>query len=185
MILLADRSPPDAVEEGVDERLELLYRLHSRPIFAYLLRHTLGDSRQAEDVMQETFVRAWRHLQRHCVEIESFRPWLYTVSRRLVIDRLRERAARPAETILSDVTRLPTADDPTEKLVVQETVRRALMALRPDHRAVLIDVYYRGLSGTEVAEIRGIPVGTVKSRTYYALRALREVIAVEGLGNRQ
>jgi RNA polymerase sigma-70 factor (ECF subfamily) len=206
MILLADRGPAEEIEQGTveqgiveqgtsehgtaransptvptarqaDERLEMLYRLHCGPLFAYLVRVTMGDSRQAEDVMQETFLRAWRFLQQHSVEIESFRPWLYTVARHLVIDRLRARMARPTEVVLSDLTRLPAPEDQIQRLVVQQSVRRALMTLRPEHRAVLVDVYYRGLTTVEVAEAHGIPVGTVKSRIHYGLRALRAVIA--------
>jgi RNA polymerase sigma-70 factor (ECF subfamily) len=192
MIGLAERGSVDAIEKGTgrwedssnptprlaEERLYLLYRLHGGPLFGFVLRQTLGDSRQAEDVVQETFVRAWCHMLRHPVDLEWFRPWLYTVARRLVIDNLRTRKARPSEVLLTDLARLPASEDPIELLLVRQSVRHALRALSPQHRAVLIDLYYRGLSYAEVADRQGIPVGTVRSRTHYALRALRAHITV-------
>ena len=81
-------------------RSTVLYRLHGRAILSYLVRLTLGDHRQAEDILQETFVRAWRYLKDHPLDTETLWPWLYTVARRLVIDALRAHKARPHEVIV-------------------------------------------------------------------------------------
>jgi RNA polymerase sigma-70 factor (ECF subfamily) len=72
---------------------------------------------------------------------------------------------------------LAVPDDPIDRLLSARVVRDALATLRPEHRAVLLEVYYRGRSAPEAATVLGVPAGTVKSRTYYALRALRLAIA--------
>ena len=161
----------------VEGRLRALHQMHSKPLFNYLVKLTLGDRLLAEDIVQETFVRAWSHLKRHNdTDLETFRPWLYTVARRLVIDVLRARRSRPAEVVFDDLARFSVSEDIVSDLVVAETVRAALMKLEPKQRALLIELYYHGRSPTEVAGRLNIPVGTVKSRAYYAKRALRSYL---------
>src|SRR5690348_13553485 len=87
----------------VEENYDLLYRQHARPLFRYLLRLTLGDYREAEDYLQETFLRTWRYLQEHTVDPKIMRQWLYTVARRIVIDGLRAKRARPTEVAATDL----------------------------------------------------------------------------------
>jgi RNA polymerase sigma-70 factor, ECF subfamily len=163
--------------DDAEETIGLLYRLHSGPLFSYLVRLALGDHRLAEDILQETLLRAWLHLQQHPTDAAEFRPWLYTVARRILVDILRARRARPPELMVTDLTSLATSDNDIERLIAGLTVRDALMALRPEQRTVLVELYYRGRTPQEVATALGIPLGTVKSRTYYALRALRQYVA--------
>jgi RNA polymerase sigma-70 factor, ECF subfamily len=155
---------------------DVLYRLHKGPLLSYLLLATFGDQRLAEDITQETLFRAWRNFQHQTPDARRFRPWLYTVARRILFDVLRARKARPAEVFLTDLARLPAAEDEAERLLVGMMVRNGLMALKPEHRAVLIEVYYHGLSMEEAAQVLNIPLGTAKSRTFYALRALRKYV---------
>jgi RNA polymerase sigma-70 factor (ECF subfamily) len=166
-----------------DERITLLHTLHAKALYKYLLRLTLGDRRQAEDVLQETLLRTWRYLRGRPLAVETLRPWLYTVAKRVHIDAVRARLARPAEVGAIDVERLSTQDDDVERMVTVQAVRHALMSLSPEHREILVEVYYRERSVKEAAEVLGIPVGTVKSRTYYALRALRQAAVAAGLEN--
>lgn len=165
--------------EHADERLNALYRLHSRPLLNYLVRLTLGDRRQAEDILQETYLRAWRFLRQHDGNVEVMRPWLYTVARRVLIDAGRKRKARPTEVIVTDLRQIPGSDDPIERLLVGHTVRDGLKTLRFEHRTVLVESYYRNKSVREIAAMLDIPEGTVKSRTYYALRALRSAVDLQ------
>jgi len=177
---LPDQSPAQAANRPADDAekgIDLLYRLHRGPLFSYLVRLTHGDHGLAEDIVQETLLRAWRHLQQHPTDVAKFRPWLYTVSRRIRVDVIRARKARPAELTLTDLGGLPTSDDDIERLIADLTVREALAALPPEQRIVLVEQYYRGRTAREVAAALGIPVGTVKSRTFYALRALRQYLA--------
>jgi RNA polymerase sigma-70 factor, ECF subfamily len=177
MDTLTDRPP--TTQTDPDASIDVLYRLHGRPLYRYLLRLTLGDRREAEDLLQETVLRAWRYLQHHSLDLERLRPWLHTVARRAAIDAARARKARPAEVILTDLGALPDAHDDIDRMLIGVTMRRGLMSLSPEHREVLIEVFYHGLTAREAAEALGIPEGTVKSRTFYALRVLRAAIGRE------
>ncbi|MFJ4923313.1 sigma-70 family RNA polymerase sigma factor [Streptomyces sp. NPDC088725] len=156
-----------------DERtLAALQRQHGPALLRFLLGLTYGDQQRAEDLLQETLVRAWRHPEVFDAPFESMRPWLFTVARRLAIDARRSRMARPAE--ISDEVLAATAapQDLTETTAATLDVRAAVETLSPEHRAVLVQIYFRGLSMPETAKVLGIPPGTVKSRSHYALRAL-------------
>src|SRR6266566_7055635 len=162
----------DTSEPGTEGPIEAICRLHSRSLYRFLLRVTFGDHREAEDLLQETLLRAWRYLQDHTADVAHLRPWLYTVARRVAIDAARARQARPTEVTVTDVSALPAPRDDIERLLVGLTMRRGLRSLTQDHRQVLIEVFYHGRSARETAEELGVPEGTVKSRMFYALRAL-------------
>jgi len=168
---------------GAQERMSQLYTLHAGPLFRYLLRLTLGDRRETEDALQETFLRSWRQLRHRPLDVQTLRPWLYTVARRVVIDAVRARQARPTDVGGIDMAALAVADDDIERMLTVHAVRSGLMSLRPEHREVLVEVFYRERSVKETAKALGIPEGTVKSRTHYALRALRLSIDVAGSEN--
>jgi RNA polymerase sigma-70 factor (ECF subfamily) len=156
------------------ERVGELYRLYSRPLLNYLVKLTLGDLRLAEDICQETFLRAWSHLRHHAgTDLVSLRPWLYTVARRLVVDMVRARRARPVEVMVEDLSQLASAQDSAGGVVMAGAIREALLRLEPAQRQLLLDLYYHGRSPGEVAQELNVPVGTVKSRAYYVKRVLR------------
>lgn len=159
-----------------DMRMRDLQQRHAPALYRFLIRLTLGESHLAEDLLQETMLRAWRNLDALPTGDESMRRWLFTVGRRVAIDAARARRARPTEVGMPDPTLLPRVDDEEETLVAVHTIRRALPMLSERHRTVLIEVYFLEHSTKEVAQRLGIPEGTVKSRAHYALRALREII---------
>jgi RNA polymerase sigma-70 factor (ECF subfamily) len=156
--------------------LAQVQREHGRPLYAFLLRLCDGDRQRAEDLVQETYVRAWQHPEALRSEHESVRPWLFTVGRRLAIDARRARLARPAEVGDAVLESARVCGDHAERSAAALDVREAVATLSPEHRAVLHEVYFRGASVAEAARALGIPAGTVKSRAYYALRALRGVL---------
>jgi RNA polymerase sigma-70 factor (ECF subfamily) len=121
-------------------------------------------------------LRAWSNIDGLHPDIGKLRPWLFTVARRLAIDAGRARLARPKETHAVDMEVLPTSDDPIDRMLGADAVKTALAHISPKHRHVIIEVYYRGRSAAETAVALGIPEGTVKSRTYHALRSLRAVL---------
>jgi RNA polymerase sigma-70 factor, ECF subfamily len=168
-----ERLPEEGRRRLVDESYDLLYRLHARPLFRFLLRLTVGNHRDAEDYVQETFLRAWRWLRDHPVDPEIMRPWLYTVARRIVVDGVRAKQARPTEVAATNLNLLSEPDSDIERLVQVCALRTALMSLSEQHRAALIEIFYHQRTAKEAAEILGVPEGTVKSRAYYAIRALR------------
>ena len=158
-----------------EDQIEVIYRLHGRPLYRYLLRITLGDHRRAEDLVQETLFRVWRYLQNHTADATHLRPFLYTVARRVAIDAARAGRARPTEVIFTDLACLPAAHDDIERLLNLLTIRSGLKSLTPAHRNVLIEVFYHDRTAAEAAVALGIPEGTVRSRVFYALRALGAV----------
>ncbi|MFF7177444.1 sigma-70 family RNA polymerase sigma factor [Streptomyces sp. NPDC008121] len=156
-----------------DERaLAELQRDHGPALLAFLLQLTYGDQQRAEDLVQETLVRAWLHPEAFDSPYESMRPWLFTVARRLAIDARRSRLARPAEIGDGMLAATPDPADVTESAVAALDVRAAVRGLSPEHRAVLVRIYFHGLTVNEAAADLGIPAGTVKSRSHYALRQL-------------
>jgi len=157
-----------------------LYRRYRTPLLAHVLRLTGGDRQQAEDVVQETMVRAWRQADQLDLAAPSLMPWLVTVARRIVIDQGRRRRARPTETGDQMLENVPVADT-TEDLLRKVVVAEAMQALSAAHREILNETILRDRSVNQAAEALGIPVGTVKSRVYYALRALRLVLAERGV----
>lgn len=160
-----------------EHELAALQREHGRPLFALLLRLCDGDRQRAEDLVQETLVRAWQHPEAlRADDFDSVRPWLLTVGRRLAIDARRARQARPAEVGDAVLENARVCADHAERAAATLDVREAVKTLTPEHREVLVLVYFQGASVAEAAATLGIPPGTVKSRAYYALRALRRVL---------
>jgi RNA polymerase sigma-70 factor (ECF subfamily) len=167
-------SPAGTADEAL---VRTLFEDHGGPLYGYVLRLT-GDPGRAEDVVQETLLRAWRHPS--VLEGRPVRAWLFTVARNLVVDQHRARKARPPETGDEALAVLP-AEDELDKALESWEVAEALASLRAEHREVLLETYYRGRSVKEASEVLGIPPGTVKSRTYYALRALKLALEERGL----
>jgi len=151
------------------------YAAHAGELYGFAVR-SLGDSGLAEEAVQETFLRAWRAGKRFDPQIGSLRTWLFAILRNVVIDLGRARAARPG---IANEAAEPSVE-PFEETLLAWQVEEAMRRIGDQHRRILVETYYRGRPYAEVAAELGIPVGTVKSRVYYALRALR--IALEEIG---
>ncbi|HYA01234.1 MAG TPA: sigma-70 family RNA polymerase sigma factor [Candidatus Binatia bacterium] len=143
------------------------------------VRRRVGDPGRAEDIVQEVMVRAWRHAGRLDVHTRSLRPWLFRVADNLATDQHRARLARPPE-VGGLAVDLQTGGEDIDRAVEALDVAGAIASLSPEHQAVLTETYYRGRTVAEAAAALGIPAGTVKSRTYYALRALRVALEERG-----
>ncbi|MEV0460347.1 sigma-70 family RNA polymerase sigma factor [Catellatospora methionotrophica] len=166
----ADRAMP------ADARMQAIWRTYADPLLRFLQRLSQGRQHNAEDLLQETLMRAWRHIDNLPDDVESLGPWLYTVARRVAIDAARARQVRPAEIAFPDHGREPVAADMFDRVVAAQVIRDALPRLIPEHRSVVVELYLRQHSTRETALRLGIPEGTVKSRVYYALRALSAVV---------
>lgn len=165
----------DARPAAADALIRSLYEEHGRSVLAYATRLT-GDRAAAEDVAQETFLRAWKNHEKLVEGRGSVRGWLLTVARNIVTDRARARAARPLE--VAEVPDRPPVDaDHSDSVVNTMVVLDALDQVSSEHREVLVELYYNGRSIPQAAEALGVPAGTVKSRSHYALRALRAVMS--------
>ncbi|MGK5553588.1 sigma-70 family RNA polymerase sigma factor [Actinomadura kijaniata] len=174
------RPAPDRDDTADQRAIAALYAEYQRPLTAFALRLTRGDRQWAEDVVQETMIRAWRNADRLDRGAASLMPWLATVARRIVIDHCRARDVRPPEVGEGPLENLPVADE-MDALLRKVVVAEALDALSPAHRQALTETVLRDRTVNEAAESLGIPVGTVKSRVYYAMRALRVALEERGV----
>lgn len=160
--------------------LRALHDEHAAPLWRYVV-HLTGDRALAEDIVQETLVRAWRKLSVLDQSQASARAWLFTVARNLVIDG--KRSARNRHEIATDTMPEPVTanESDTDALLDSWLVADALTALSAEHRAVIVHAYYGGRSVAEIARELDIPEGTVKSRLHYGLRALRLAMQEKGV----
>ena len=166
-----------------ENRADLLRDLHreSGPaLWRFAMRLTGGDRARAEDVVQETLLRAWRTPRILEADTDARQAWLFTVARHLFIDEWRSSRAR-LEVSTPELPDDPGGRDETDDALQTWLVAEALQRLSEDHRKVLVECYFLGRSVADAADHLGIPVGTVKSRTHYALRALRLVLQEMGV----
>jgi RNA polymerase sigma-70 factor, ECF subfamily len=168
---------------GPEALITALYNEHGRSLLAYATRLT-NDRAEAEDVVQETLLRAWKHPEVLVNGQGSVRGWLLTVARNIVVDRARARSARPPE-VREHPTNPTVAPDRPEDVVDSIAVLGAIDQLSPEHRNVLVELYWRGSSVSEAAQRLSVPPGTVKSRAYYGLQSLRGIMAVATPGEKE
>ena len=188
----SEPSPADAVlmarvAAGDADAFEAVYERHARPVHSYVLAQ-LDRSGEAEDVCQEAFLALWRHASRFDPRRGSVRGWLIGIARNQAIDRLRSRARQArAETAALAVAALDPPEDPVSRAGADRAeaarLRRLLDDLPAEPRDVLLMVHYGGLSQREIAEITGLPLGTVKSRLRLGLVRVRVLAGAEGGGH--
>ncbi|GAA3840650.1 MULTISPECIES: sigma-70 family RNA polymerase sigma factor [Amycolatopsis] len=162
-----------------DQLMRALHDDHAAALWSYALRLTGGDRARAEDVVQETLLRAWKHPRVLDQTQGSARAWLFTVARRIAIDDWRSAAHR-SEVTTDSPPELVTPDD-TDRALQGWLVAEALKELSTAHREVLLLCYFQGFSVADAAARLGISAGTVKSRTHYALRALKLALEEKGV----
>jgi RNA polymerase sigma-70 factor (ECF subfamily) len=164
-----------------DAALRAVYEAHGPELYRFA-RRSLGDAGLAEDAVQEAFVRAWRASASYDPARASQRTWLFAILRNVVIDSSRARRSRPqlasAAEAEGDGPSVP--DDGIEQMLTLWEVEAALAELADDQRRVLVEVHWRGRPYADVAAELGIPEGTVKSRVYYGLRAMRDALEAQG-----
>ncbi len=162
-----------------DALVQALYREHAEPLLGYVRALVGGDVRKAEDIVQETLLRAWRHSD--ALTAQTARPWLFRVARNLVLDGHRASRRRPYEVPTDTLESNGDTVDELDRALVAWQVADALRALSPAHREVLVELYFRDRSIADTAERLRIPDGTVRSRAYYALRALKLALEERGV----
>jgi RNA polymerase sigma-70 factor, ECF subfamily len=160
-----------------DAAIRELYRDHAKALHGYV-RRFCPDRASADDIVQESFIRAWRQLPRLRADGRPIRPWLFRVARNLLTDADRAARSRPV-TIPA-----PSAEDPADdpglgQVLDRQVVADALQHLSPAHRTVLVETFYHGGTTATVARQLGIPDGTARSRLHYALHALRQHLQVQ------
>jgi RNA polymerase sigma-70 factor (ECF subfamily) len=162
-------------EEFVSE----LYERFGRRLLTFVAGFT-HDWHWAEDIVQTTMTRAWRSRQKLAgMSATGVCSWLFTVAHHIFIDEYRARSARPL-ILAGEDARAPGAGDDIDRLMSSVVISQALTLLPEPQRQVIIDTFFRQLSILESAQSLGIPVGTVKSRLHYGLRALRKALEERG-----
>src|SRR6266851_3726323 len=165
-----------AVPEDTEAAFRSLYAEHGPALLGLTTALTRGDRGRAEDLVQETMLRAWTHRDDLDIRHRSPQPWLITVARHVAVDAHRARRARPPEAELDE--NLEVGDCHLTSASVDEAGLRAAIATLPGaQRQAVTEVYYRDRSAAETARILQFPVGTVRSRIFYGLRALRRTLA--------
>lgn len=161
------------MEPQPDQLARTLYRAHG-PALEHWALQRFADHDQAQEVVQETVLAAWRHFDQYDPDRGGERAWIFGIARNVAATSHRRRR-RHLRAVDGGPPPEPAGDD-TElaRLADRSLVADALRALSDDHRAVVVAAYWEGLSTREMAERFGIPDGTVKSRLYYALRSLRD-----------
>jgi RNA polymerase sigma-70 factor (ECF subfamily) len=160
-----------------DRALPELYRRYERRLFGLGIR-LLGDGGLAEELVQETFLRVWRTAGRFDESRGTAAAFILSIARHLAIDLWRRPSSRPLQ---PEPEAIAAIDETIDRLLLQLAVREALDTLPATQRQVLELSYHSDLTQTEVAERLGIPVGTVKSRAYHALRAFRRAADERGI----
>lgn len=184
----SDEALMEAVVVRDERALEALYDRYARRIYVVAC-HLIG-SAEAEEVVQETFVRLWTRAGQFDARRGRLRTWLMAIARNFALNQLRKRPPKDRIAALDDIDRLlGTSVDQSPGVEAlaweRERSRRALALLRelpPEQRRVLVLAYFGGLSQSEIAEAIGCPIGTVKTRTRLALEKLRAGLGHE-LGN--
>jgi RNA polymerase sigma-70 factor, ECF subfamily len=159
--------------------LEALYERYQRLALG-LARRMLGDEQAAEDVVQDVFLAVWRQAHLYRRERGAVKTWLLAMAHHRAIDRLRQRAnldraPDPLEDI-EDPMVAPVWEQALAQITVEE-VASALGSLPPEQRETLELAYFGGRSQSQIAELQGVPLGTVKGRTRLGLEKLRGLLA--------
>jgi RNA polymerase sigma-70 factor (ECF subfamily) len=164
-----------------DERLlRALYDEYAGMLHAFVRRFSVDPDR-AEDVVQETLLRAWRNLDAIDPGRGEPRSYLFSVARNIVIDQWRAQQRRPRLVSDEDAVQAAAITDNVDRMLDGWLVSEALQRLSLQHRAVIVQLYFRGRTVAEAADELGVPAGTVKSRAYYAVRSLRMVLEEMGV----
>jgi RNA polymerase sigma-70 factor, ECF subfamily len=164
-------APHSDLPGDADAAIRQLYSDHAEALFSYVRRFCL-DQAGADDIVQETFIRAWRHLPQLRGDGRPIRPWLFRVARNLLTDADRAARARPV-TVPASSADYPGDESTLGQVLDRQLLRDGLQHLSPAHQAVLVETFYHGGTTAVIARQLEIPHGTVRSRLHYALHALR------------
>jgi len=164
----------ERAQRGDHEAFDALATAAYHRLYAIATR-ILRDGYAAEDVVQDTLVRAWRDLW-GLRDPAAFDAWLHRLLVHACADHQR-RARRTRFDVAVEPLDHPEPSDDYARVADRDELDRAFLRLTVEQRAVLVLTHYVGLSGPEVAAILGIPIGTVASRLHYGIRAMRESLA--------
>ena len=160
--------------------MRALYHLHG-PALRGFVRRFVDEPTRAEDVVQEVMLRVWRNADSLDLARGDLRPYLFTVARNVLTDQWRAEQARPRLVGPADDPAAATVQDEVDRVLESALIAEAVQRLSAEHRAVVHEMFFRGRSVAETAAALGVPAGTIKSRSYYAVRALRAAFEEMGV----
>jgi len=164
---------------GDKESFRQLYGLYAPGVAAFLARRSPHDD--VDDLVAETFIRAWLALPRFEWRGTSIRAWLFRIASRQLAERARHPSRRELATATVDVPAIPCFDDGVvDRLTAQRRISQPLASLTPSQRVVVILRYADGLDVTETAHVLGISADSVRSRAHRGLQSLRAALATSG-----
>ncbi|MDW8060534.1 MAG: sigma-70 family RNA polymerase sigma factor [Thermomicrobium sp.] len=177
---LTDEQLVERLVSGDLQALEALYDRYARPVYSLAVR-MLGDPAEAEELLQETFVRLWQQAFRYEARRGSFGSWLMSIAHNLAVDALRHRSRRPQRADFVDAATLPLpsvderaiALEAAEASELRERVRRAVAQLPEPQRQAIELAFFAGLTHSEIAAVLGEPIGTIKTRIRLAMQKLQ------------
>ena len=183
---LDDEALMRLIAHASTEALSVFYDRYSRLVYSLAL-NAVGDQATAEEITQDVFFRVWENAGTYRVEQAKVSTWLTSITRHRAIDVLRRRSSRPERSSIGwddiSLNALPvSADDPEDQVVLRltgERVRAALASLPDEQRKALALAFFQGLTHSEIAEILGDPLGTVKTRIRSGMQKLREILKDE------
>jgi RNA polymerase sigma-70 factor (ECF subfamily) len=183
-LLLADEDLISLADSGNTQAFAALYDRHARAAYSLAYR-MMGERQAAEDLVQEAFLKVWRAAGSYRVERASVRTWILSILNNRGIDELRSSASR--RRTQDKVEAQTSTSQPSEAFAQTwrnsqgEQVREALRGLPPEQLKVLELSYFSGYTHMEIAELLGLPLGTVKSRMRLGLQKIREYFDSRGM----
>lgn len=182
MWAVSDESLLAGLASGDPESATAFVRRFQGRVFG-LAMALLRDPQAAEEVAQETFVRAWRYAGAYDPRRGQVATWLLTIARNLAVDAMRLRPSQPVDPQALAELGLPGGPDPEEEALLGSEagrLREAIGSLPEEQRRALVAAAFRGLTAREIAEAEGIPLGTAKTRIRAAMLKLRDALQVSG-----
>ncbi len=191
--IIAGVSGSRSADPVLNEAVGVLYDRYGRLVYTIAI-HVVGDVETAEEVTQDVFVRACEGARTFRPEMAKVSSWLVSITRHRAIDELRRRSSRPEKERIDwpdesgedPMEDLPGLEDPVrmvEGLLERRSIRAMVATLPADQREVLGLAFFKGLSHSEIAEMLGEPLGTVKSRIRLAMQKLRDTMIERGMNN--
>lgn len=180
--MICDEELCHQVQEGNEAAMEALVHRFHRPVFGYLFRH-LENRSAAEDLTQETFARLLVRVHQYRFP-QPFKPWLFTIAQNLYRDHCKAQANRSTVPVAEPISpAVPEPYDLSLRIAERIEVITAIRSLEAPQREVLLLRYYHDLKVDEIADVVGVPSGTIKSRLFGAMGKLRDLLGAEEGGH--
>lgn len=163
-----------------EEFVKRLHADHGAALYGWA-RRRFADPRDAEEVIAEALVKAWRHYDRFDPGKGSERTWIFAIARNAANDHHRRTGRHLTLVDPEDLPEDAESHQAIEGLAEATVIHDALMDLPDHHRTVIVEAFFAGRTSSQIAERLEIPPGTVKSRLYYGMRRLRATLEERGV----